>query len=133
MSRDVEQSVIPPAGLVTHRVLPASPSEVFEPWTDPTLLARWMSPYGAAEATLDLREGGTFRITMLSEGTSIEHSGRYLVIQPPERLVFTWESPYTGPEPSRVSVTLRPHPEGTLLTLAHERLPVEEVASHEGG
>lgn len=92
-----------------------------------------MSPYGAAEATLDLREGGTFRITMLSEGTSIEHSGRYLVIQPPERLVFTWESPYTGPEPSRVSVTLRPHPEGTLLTLAHERLPVEEVASHEGG
>ena len=46
---------------------------------------------------------------------------------------FTWRSPYTGPEPSVVTVELAARGSGTWLVLIHERLPGGVVESHEGG
>jgi uncharacterized protein YndB with AHSA1/START domain len=114
-----------------ERVLPAPPDDVFVAWTDPSMLSDWMSPSGHAEADVDAREGGRFRIVMVGEGTRIEHTGEYLVVDPPRRLSFTWVSPY-APD-SVVTVTFAPHDDGTLLHLFHERLPEEDVSSHQGG
>jgi uncharacterized protein YndB with AHSA1/START domain len=99
--------------LVVERVLPASPDELFNAWTTASRMAAWMSPIGAAEAEVDLRVGGSFRVVMVE--ARLEHMGEYLEIDPPRRLVFTWVSPFTGAEPSMVTVEMLPHDDGTRV------------------
>ena len=116
-----------------ERVFPATADRVFRAWTDPVMAARWLSPVGHAEVVADVRPGGTFSIVMVGDGRRIEHTGEYLDVEPPRLLRFTWRSPYTGPEPSVVTVELFAVPEGVRLVLTHSSLPDEAVASHEGG
>jgi uncharacterized protein YndB with AHSA1/START domain len=117
--------------LVVERVLAAGPDEVFDAWTTPSRMAAWMSPVGAAEAEADLRVGGSFRVVMVE--ARLEHTGEYLEIDPPSRLVFTWVSPFTGAEPSVVTVEMLPHDDGTRVVLTHERLPEDVVDGHRDG
>jgi len=117
--------------LVVERVLSASPDEVFDAWTTPSRMEVWMSPVGAAEAEVDLRVGGSFRVVMVE--ARLEHTGEYLEIDRPRRLVFTWISPFTGAEPSVVIVEMHPHDDGTRLVLTHERLPEDVVTGHRNG
>ena len=116
-----------------RRLLPATAEEVFAAWTDPSLMGRWLSPGGHAEAEVDLRVGGRFRVTMVGQGQRIEHAGEYLEVDPPRRLAFTWASPFTGPGPSVVTVELRPLEDGTELLLTHEQLPEDQIEPHAGG
>jgi uncharacterized protein YndB with AHSA1/START domain len=55
--------------------------------------------------------------------------GRYVEIDPPRRLVFTWEWENLGTAPasasSLVEVTLSPDGDGTLLRLVHRGVPQE--------
>jgi uncharacterized protein YndB with AHSA1/START domain len=91
-----------------HRRLPAPIGEVFRWWTEPDLLCEWMTPIGNVEADIDLRVGGALRIVMKGDGRVIEHTGEYLEIDPPRRLVFTWVSPYTGNWPSVITSSSTP-------------------------
>lgn len=116
-----------------RRRLPAPVEDVFRWWTETERLREWMSPVGTVEVEVDLRVGGDFRIVMRGEGMAIEHTGEYLEIDPPRRLVFTWLSRYTGTEPSLVTVELMPHEGATELKLIHERLPEDVAASHARG
>ena len=117
--------------LVVERVLPAAPEEVFDAWTTPSRMAAWMSPFGAAEAEVDLRVGGSFRVVMVE--ARLEHGGEYLEIDRPTRLVFTWVSAFTRADPSIVTVELHPHDDGTRVVLTHERLPEDVVDGHRDG
>lgn len=116
-----------------ERLLPAPIDEVFAAWTDPAALSRWLSPTGRAVAEVDVRVGGHFRIVMLGDGMELEHTGRYVTVDPPRSLAFTWESPYTGSAPSIVTVTLRPEAQRTHLVLVHEGLPDDIALDHENG
>ena len=116
-----------------EQLIGGPPDRVFAAWTDPELLARWMSPVGHAEAEVEPWVGGQLRVTMVGGDVRIEHRGEYREVLPDRRLVFTWQSPYTGPEPSVVTVELEPVEAGTRLSLIHERLPAEAVESHRGG
>jgi uncharacterized protein YndB with AHSA1/START domain len=123
-----------PGEFEIERRLPAPIDEVFRWWTDPDRLSAWMSPVGTAEAVVDLRVGGELRIVMRGGDTVIEHRGRYIEVVPPTRLVFTWASPFTGTEPSLVTVELKPASAGeTLLRLLHTALPEAIAESHRGG
>ncbi len=115
------------------RLLPAPIAEVYAAWTDPALMCRWFSPTGRAEVEADVRVGGSLRVVMIGDGMRIDHTGSYLVVEPPRRLSFTWNSPYTGTESSVVTVVLTPRGEHTHLLLSHDRLPPATVESHEGG
>jgi len=66
-------------------MIPASREAVFAAWTDPESLKHWMCPGDilGAEAQVDLRVGGGFRITMKSRDRAYEHTGEYHVIEPP--------------------------------------------------
>jgi uncharacterized protein YndB with AHSA1/START domain len=121
------------SSLELRRLLSAPAEDVFAAWTDPALMERWMSPVGQVEADVDLRVGGGFRLVMIGNDQRIEHTGEYLEIAPNRRLVFTWQSPFTGPSPSVVTVDLRPTKDGTELVLTHERLPDDQVEPHTGG
>ena len=116
-----------------QRVLPASVDEVFRWWTEPALLQRWMSPVGTVDADIDLRVGGHLRIVMKDGAVEIEHHGEYVEIDPPRRLVFTWNSRYTGGG-SLVTVSLEPDGErSTRVLIVHSQLPLAAAESHAGG
>jgi uncharacterized protein YndB with AHSA1/START domain len=95
------------------RVLRAPAAEVFDAWTDASRLRQWLNPGPGvlAEATADPVVGGRFRLVKLTSSGVDEVTGRYLVVDPPRRLVFTWRSPdSTGGAETRVTVDLRPVP-----------------------
>ena len=120
-----------------RRVVKARPERVFELWTDPRFMVRWMSPYPgnvACRAEADVRVGGTFRLVMSSDTSICEIEGKYLAVEAPRKLVFTWSGPPTGNADTLVTVELLPHKNGTELTLTHEKLPTDEIrAGHATG
>lgn len=124
-----------PEALVVRRRIPAPPARVFAAWLDPGSLARWMQPGAATGAlvTTDPRVGGRYRIVMRFPDRDVEHSGRYLTIEPPRRLVFTWQSAATDLRETVVTVELRADGDGTALTLTHRQLPPARIEGHRGG
>ncbi len=123
-----------PAYFEVERRLPAPIGEVFRWWTEPHLMARWLTPVGTVTVMVDLRVGGSLHIVMRGDDTVIEHTGTYTELDPPRLLTFTWASPFTGAAPSVVTVQLEPDGEhATILRLRHSQLPDEAAESHRGG
>ena len=92
--------VTPPEGLTLHleKVVEASPEQVFTACVEPERLAEWWGPAGftTSSVELDVREGGRYRITMQPpDGDSFHLRGEFREIDPPRRLVYTfeWEEP----------------------------------------
>jgi len=126
-----------PSRVVVMRVLSSAPEEVFDAWTDPESLAIWMRPGSVRKAVVEVdgRVGGRFRIVMKGPDCDYEHTGEYLVLDRPRKLVFSWLSAETHGRATTVSVELRAHAGGgTELTLTHDGLPDETAAArHRGG
>ena len=74
------------------RVLDAPRELVWKAWTEPEQLAHWWGPRGTilASVTMDVRPGGTFRVSSVSDegGPEMTVAGVYLEVVEPERLVF---------------------------------------------
>ena len=121
----------------TSRVINASPETLFDAWLDPSMLAKFMTPgpdMSVPEAKTDAREGGRFLVVMRAGDQDLPHEGTYKVIDRPNRLAFTWESPMSTMEDSTVTIDFAPVDGGTKLTLSHVRFPSEESRSnHEAG
>lgn len=114
----------------------AAPEAAFDAWLDPRRAARFLAvgELTVAEFTNDPREGGEFRLVMQGAAGRYEHTGRYVLIDRPRRLVFTWVSAGTEYRLSLVSVLFTPVEEGVRIDLEHEGIPGEERAKgHEGG
>jgi uncharacterized protein YndB with AHSA1/START domain len=120
--------------LTMKRRLNATPAQVYRAWTDPKLLARWFGPENVEtiEAELDPRVGGVYRIVMLeNNGERHQVQGSYQEVVENERLVFSWSWISTPERVSKVTVTLKPDGDVTILTLLHEQLFDEKaVAGH---
>jgi uncharacterized protein YndB with AHSA1/START domain len=115
---------------IEHEVqVDAAPGVVFEYFTDPSKLTRWMG----SEATLDPRPGGVCRVEI--QGAKM--IGEYVQVDFPWRLVFTWGWETTlfgvGEQSTAVEVSFTPDGDGTLVRLAHCRLPQGAVAFHRAG
>ncbi|TCP58156.1 uncharacterized protein YndB with AHSA1/START domain [Tumebacillus sp. BK434] len=109
---------------VTRRFAVA-PETIFDAWLTPELIGRWMfGPALREEEVLrietDARVGGTFSFVVRRGDLEIDHIGRYLELDRPRRLVFTWA---VAPDPidsSRVQIDIVPLETGCELTLTHE-------------
>ena len=113
-----------------RRRVKAPAQEIFDLWTKPDLMVRWMSPFPGAvdcKASCDLRPGGAFSLVMSSAGANREVSGTYVHIERPHKLVFTWIGPLTNNVETLVTVELDPHGDETDLLLTHERLPTSAI------
>jgi uncharacterized protein YndB with AHSA1/START domain len=109
----------------------AAPETVFSYLVEEAKLRSWMSIGGAWNP----RPGDAFRIEMTKEDVA---SGRYLEVQAPSRVVFTWgwegADSITKPGSSTVEITLKPDGTGTLVKFVHRGLPTpESAASHAHG
>jgi uncharacterized protein YndB with AHSA1/START domain len=95
---------------------------------------RWLSWQGV-EAEIDARPGGAFRMNVRGDGWA---AGRFTIIDPPHRVVFTWGWEGDGspvpPGSSTVEITLEPDgKDGTLLRLVHTGLPMPALDVHRDG
>jgi uncharacterized protein YndB with AHSA1/START domain len=126
---DTVTETIPSLTLV--RRIKAPPARVFAAWTEAEVLARWFGPHHTQveEAEVDARVGGHFRIR-LREDNGERHGvgGTYLEIESERRLRFTWAWVSTPERQSRVTVEFRAIPEGTEITLTHDRFADAETA-----
>src|SRR6476469_4055012 len=96
-----------PATIKVSRRIAAPAQVVFDAWLEPRAIAVWMRPFDTArtEATADPVVGGSYRIDMHQpDGGVVEHIGKYVEIDRPRRLVFTWASPATQHKPSLVTI-----------------------------
>jgi uncharacterized protein YndB with AHSA1/START domain len=113
-----------------------TPEAAFDAWLDPRQAARFLAPHPTTvgEFTNDPREGGAFRLVMEGAGERFEHSGRYVVIERPQRLVFTWISAGTDHRLSLVTLVFTPSSGGVRIDLEHEGIPdAERALRHERG
>jgi len=112
-----------------RRHLAASPARVFAAFADAALVRRWLTP--SRDVALDIvhfdfRVSGSYRFAYRVPGREpMVVSGVYRAIEPPSRIVFTWDieppDEHAGVR-SEVTVTLTAHGTGTDLLIRHARL-----------
>jgi uncharacterized protein YndB with AHSA1/START domain len=106
-----------------------APAErVYEHFTRPEAIVRWMGDYAA----LDPTPGGQFALDI----NGVPVRGRYLELEPPRRLVISWGhagSERLPPGSSTVEITLTPRDGGTLVEIVHRGLPAPEAEAHARG
>jgi uncharacterized protein YndB with AHSA1/START domain len=110
----------------------APPATVFAAWTQPEMLARWFGPHHTRveHAEVEAREGGRFLIRLVEDnGERHGVGGAYTVFEPERRLVFTWAWVTMPERESRVTVVFRAVPEGTEVTLTHDRFADADTAT----
>jgi uncharacterized protein YndB with AHSA1/START domain len=123
------------AAVVVRRTIPASAEALFDAFLDPYALAEWMRPgtIRSTVASVDARVGGRYEIIMQGESGAIPHRGVYRLLDRPKRLVFTWQSPHSGPNETLVTVDFVKAAKGTEVVVTHELLPEDARPAHSRG
>lgn len=117
--------------VVVQRRISARPDTIFSFFTDP---ARWLRWQGV-DAVVEPAPGGVFRMNVVGDGYA---SGRFVEVDPPRRIVFSWGWELPGnpvpPGSSTVEIDLSPEDGGTMVRLTHRGLPLPAARTqHRGG
>ena len=119
------------------KIIKAPIGKVFDAWLDPKTLSQFILPMPGMEEPLvknDARQGGSFTIIMNVGEDKIPHTGKYLEIDRPNKLVFTWESPASTDDSVVTLIFTEVNDNQTRIELTHVRFIDEERRSnHEGG
>jgi uncharacterized protein YndB with AHSA1/START domain len=111
------------------RYFEASPERVFDAWLVPRTLGQWMfgprvRDENVVRLDVDPRVGGSFSLKVERKGELVDHVGRYLEIERPHRLVFTWAvKDESDDAPSEVHIDVEASGSGCVLTLVHHMDP----------
>ena len=113
-----------------ERTFAASAEDVFDAWTSPEVMRRWLHPapdWATPEAQVDLRVGGKVRVVMRRpDGTEVESRGEYTLIDRPRRLVMTWTF---GDEPANeqlIELSFSESDDSTRVLLVNTRISTDE-------
>ena len=129
------------ARLEIRRTFNCPAEKVFQAWADQQALAQWMGPVDDMEVIVeehDFRPDGAYRYRMITRhddpirGPAGLHNvvgGKFLEIDAPKKLIFTWRWLENGMDVGDSLVTLIFHSQGEQceLVLLHERLPGPEA------
>jgi uncharacterized protein YndB with AHSA1/START domain len=119
------------------RLFDAPRELVWKAWTEPDQLAQWWGPPGWTNRletlTMDVRPGGAFRITSVSDedGTEMTTSGAYREVLEPERLVLEEPAEDAWHENAVSVVTLTDLGDGRTEIVLHATIQTtEEMRAH---
>jgi uncharacterized protein YndB with AHSA1/START domain len=111
--------------VTVSRTIPASPESVFDVWMDPK------SPggpwFGGDRVIVNPVVDGLFYLAVKHEGRTWPHYGRFLRIERPRVVEYTWMSESTKGAESVVTVTMEARGEQTEVTLHHSGIPDDEM------
>jgi len=111
--------------ITVTRSIPAPAESVFDVWIDPK------SPggpwFGAERIILNPVSDGLFYLAVKHEGRTWPHYGRFVAIERPRKVEYTWVSEATQGVESVVAVTFEPHGDQTEVTLRHSGVPDDEM------
>jgi uncharacterized protein YndB with AHSA1/START domain len=118
--------------LTVSRTIPARPEEVYDVWIDPK------SPggpwFGAHRVIINPVVDGLFYNAVEHAGKTWAHYGRFLRMERPACVEYTWVSEATKGVESIVTVTFEAHGEHTEVTLRHAGVPDDEMGrQHQEG
>jgi uncharacterized protein YndB with AHSA1/START domain len=140
-------AITPDQNTINAEIFIAAPPErVFQAITDPSQMQRWWGQEGVyriTDWTADLRRGGKWSsVGAGADGKPFRVEGEYLEVDPPRRLVYTWNASWTGTLQTVVHWDLVPqsvhnlHPAGpkkagtgTLVKMRHEGFAVAPQAA----
>lgn len=111
-----------------HRVLAAPTERVFQAFTHPEALVKWLPPHGftAKVHHIDVRVGGSYKMSFTNFTTMHAHSfgGKYLEIKPNELLKYIdkFDDP-NMPGEMEVTVSFREVLCGTELNITQTGIP----------
>jgi uncharacterized protein YndB with AHSA1/START domain len=120
--------------LQLERPLLAPRERVFAACVEPHELSEWWGPAGFSvlHIDLDVRAGGRYRITMQPpDGEAFHLRGRYLEVDRPRRLVYTFEWEEPDPDDRETVVTLSFIDEGRGTIVRLEQGPFATEARYE--
>jgi len=119
------------------KIIHAPIETVFDAWLNPETLSRFILPMPGMpqpETETDACEGGRFTITMHVGNDRVPHTGKYLEISRPNKLVFTWLSPFSTDGSTVTLMFSELNENETNVELTHVKFVDEESRSdHEGG
>jgi uncharacterized protein YndB with AHSA1/START domain len=111
--------------ITVTRAIPAPVANVFEVWMDPK------SPggpwFGAERVILNPVVDGLFYLAVKHEGRTWPHYGRFVRIERPYQVEYTWMSEGTQGVESVVAVTFQARGDQTEVTLRHSGVPDDEM------
>ncbi|MGE0816869.1 MAG: SRPBCC domain-containing protein [Vicinamibacterales bacterium] len=113
-------------GVTLTRRFPDDPGTLFRAFTDAAALRQWWGPRDFLIEAIDFPAvvGATYRVTLRApDGSRWAHEGRFLEVDPPGRLAYTWrwvEGPLSRAE-TLVELGFASVPGGTLVTVSHSR------------
>jgi uncharacterized protein YndB with AHSA1/START domain len=118
--------------LTVSRTIPATAEKVFDVWIDPK------SPggpwFGADRVILNPVVDGLFYLGVKHEGRTWPHYGRFLQIERPRVIEYTWMYEGTKGAESIVTVTMETRGDQTEVTLRHSGVPDDEMGrKHKDG
>ena len=113
------------------RLIRAAPEEVYRAWIDPERLQRW---FGTTRQIVNPRVDGLFFLAMEHQGRIWPHYGRYLRLEKPRLVEFTWMSEGTEGRETVVTIEMTAREGGTQLTLTHTGIPDTQLGrGHQEG
>jgi len=118
--------------IVQHFNAPAA--RVFDAWLDADSAGQWLFATALRpmiDVEIDARVGGAFRLSAEQEN-AFAHTGRYIEIVPPRRLVFTLQMAECPRSMTLVTVSITPRSAGCELMLSHAGLPLDRASYAEG-
>jgi uncharacterized protein YndB with AHSA1/START domain len=111
--------------ITVHRTIPAPVEKVFDTWMNPK------SPggpwFGAERVICNPAVDGLFYLAAKNEGRTWPHYGRFIEIDRPRRVEYTWVSEATQGVESVVTVTMEARANETDVTLRHSGVPDDEM------
>jgi uncharacterized protein YndB with AHSA1/START domain len=133
------EQTLHPASLELRCTFDAPWERVFRAWTDPVMLKQWFRAapnFTTPIAEVDLRVGGRYRLGMKPPESDQVHiaTGEYRLIQPPEKLVFTWAWEGAAVPETLVTIEFRQIGHQTEITLTHKNFhdPAERDQHNQG-
>ncbi len=115
------------AGERIVKILNAKRDEVFQAWSESSLVREWMHPGGRqlSNINMDFSPGGSFQIDLADPSGTLTHVGNFLDIKPPKSLSFTWAPLGTNSTPIQVDVTFDQVGDSTRMTIIHDYMDAD--------
>jgi predicted enzyme related to lactoylglutathione lyase/uncharacterized protein YndB with AHSA1/START domain len=121
--------------IIVSRLIKAPRERVFAAWTTPSEIMKWFGPdtCHALSAEIDLRVGGEYKFKVKSEMMGeTDLAGVYREVNPPSRLVYTWNwksGPMAEMGETVVTVDFAERNGGTEVQITHTGFVSSEGAS----